>query len=348
MKRRQQKIETIAESRGDGKTDEQTTIRVPSAWLRAHAPRHPRLGFRVAPPLFLTPRRPPISTLLKRIWHECECDDVTSHAAKLAYYFLFSLFPALLFLASLLAFLPAPDLMNNLLDYLARVLPPEAYSLLSRTANEVLNNQRPGLLSISLFATLWTSSSAMGAVLHALNIAYSVPESRPWWRQRLLAIVLTIGMTAFTIAALSLIFFGGHIGEQLARQFGYGLTFLAFWNFAQWPLAIIFVLFGLDLIYYFAPNLRLRWRWITPGAVFALVCWLLISWTLRFYLARFSNYDATYGSIGGVIVLLLWLYLTGLVILIGGEINGVLVRYVYGENPALRLEDRLEPDLIEG
>lgn len=272
--------------------------------------------------------------MFEHLWEECFKDDVFGRAAQLAYYLLFSIFPMLLFLAALLAFLPIPGLMDSLLGYLSRVLPPEAYKMLSGTAVEVLQHQRPGLLSIGLAVTLWSSSSAMAALIGSLNVAYNVQEHRPWWKQRLLAIFLTIGLAVFTIMALALIFFGGSIGESIALVYGFGSAYHVFWNIAQWPLLIVFVLLGVDLVYYLAPNLPLRWRWITPGSVFALICWIAISYGLRFYLGRFSNYNATYGSIGGVMVMMLWLYLTGLVILIGGEINSTLEILVYGSRQA--------------
>jgi membrane protein len=285
-------------------------------------------------PLFLSPRRPPLKDLFNHVWNECDRDDVFGRAAQLAFYLMFSIFPMLLFLAALLAFLPIPGLIESLLGYLSRVLPEEAYRMLRGTAVEVLQNQRPGLLSIGLLITIWSSSSAMAALIGSLNYAYSVKEHRPWWQQRILAIVLTIGLAVFTILGLALVFFGGTIGESIAQIYGFGSAYHIFWNVAQWPLLILFVLLGIDLIYYLAPNLRLRWRWITPGSVFAVVCWIVISYGLRFYLARFSNYNATYGSIGGVMVMMLWLYLTGLVILIGGEINSTLEILVYGSRQA--------------
>lgn len=264
--------------------------------------------------------------VITEVWLECEKDDVLGRSAQLAYYFLFSLFPALLFLATLLAFLPIPNLLDNLLFYLSRVLPVDAFKLIRGNVKDVLSNQRFGLLSFALFASLWGASSAMGAIIYSLNIAYSVSESRSWWRQRILAVALTIGMAIFVITALALIFFGGTIGERIAMFFGLGTAFHVFWDLARWPFIVGFVLFGLDLIYFLAPNKRMKWKWLTPGAVFALVCWLVISFGLRYYVGRFANYNATYGSIGGVIVLMLWFYLTGLVILIGGEINSVLGR----------------------
>jgi membrane protein len=274
----------------------------------------------------LTVRLLSLWKVITEVWNECERDDVLGRSAQLAYYFLFSLFPALLFLATLLAFLPVPNLLDNLLFYLGSVLPVDAFKLIRGNVRDVLGNQRPGLLSFALFAALWGASSAMGAIIYSLNIAYSVQESRSWWRQRILAIVLTIGMTIFVMTALTLIFAGGYIGEKIAMIFGFGTAFHIFYEIARWPFIVGFVLFGLDLIYFLAPNKKMKWKWVTPGAVFALVCWLLISFGLRHYVGRFANYNATYGSIGGVIVLMLWFYLTGLVILIGGEINSVLGR----------------------
>jgi membrane protein len=180
------------------------------------------------------------------------------------------------------------------------------------------------LLSLSIMLSIWVASSGMEAIISALNTAYDVPNRRAWWHERLLAIVLTCGMALFIILALALLFFGESWGERIAAAYGYGESFETVWQIVRWFGIIGFVMFALDLLYYTAPNLEQRWRIITPGALFALGGWLLVSFGFRFYVARFGNYNATYGALGGVMVLMLWFYLTGVVILIGGEINSVL------------------------
>jgi len=263
-----------------------------------------------------------------KIWNKLTEDDVFGRAAQLAYYWLFSMFPLLIFLTTLLAFLPMRRNLDQWIGAFSAVLPPEAYTLLNNTFQQIASQQRGGLLSFSILLMLWSSSSGMGAIITALNRAYDTAPARAWWKERLLAIALTLGLAVFIISALALIFFGEIIGAQIARYFGFSRTFETVWAVAQLPIIIILTLLGIELIYYFAPNIERggngkRWEWFTPGAVFAVGIWLLISFGFRFYVSRFGHFDATYGALGGVMVLMLWLYLTGVAILVGGEINSV-------------------------
>src|SRR5215470_1076047 len=263
-----------------------------------------------------------------KIWKKIADDNVFGRAAQLAYYWLFSMFPLLIFLTTLLAFLPMRRNLDQWIGAFSAVLPPEAYTLLNNTFHQIASQQRGGLLSFSILLMLWSSSSGMGAIITALNRAYDTAPARAWWKERLLAIALTLGLAVFIISALALIFFGEIIGAQIARYFGFSSTFETVWAVAQLPIIIILTLLGIELIYYFAPNIERgrngkRWEWFTPGAVFAVGIWLLISFGFRFYVSRFGHFDATYGALGGVMVLMLWLYLTGVAILAGGEINSV-------------------------
>ncbi len=264
-----------------------------------------------------------------KIWDKIFEDDVFGRAAQLAYYWLFSIFPLLIFLTTLLAFLPMRRNLDQWIGMLDKFLPPEAYTLLNNTFQQIARRQRSGLLSFSILVTLWSSSSGMEAIIASINRAYGAALARPWWKERLLAISLTLGLAAFIISALALIFFGGNISGQIARHFGLSQTFKTVWAVAQWPIVISLGMLGVELVYYFAPNIKRgedgkRWEWFTPGAIFAVALWLLVSFGFRFYVSRFGNFNATYGALGGVMVLMLWLYLTGVAILVGGEINSVL------------------------
>jgi membrane protein len=267
--------------------------------------------------------------VLIKVWNKLFEDEVFGRSAQLAYYWLFSLFPLLIFLTTLLAFMPMSSrTLEEWIGALANVLPPEAFSIVRGTFLQITSQQRHGLLSFSILATIWGMSSGMESIIGALNRAFNVTASRPWWKDRLLAITLTLGLSVFILAALSLIFFGGAISAELAETFGLSRTFKTVWNYAQWPIVILLLLLGLELIYYFAPNIKRgkrgqQWEWFTPGTLFALVFWLLISFGFRFYVAKFGNYNATYGALGGVMMLMLWLYFTGIAILVGGEINSV-------------------------
>jgi membrane protein len=262
-----------------------------------------------------------IRELGRRVWHEINEDDVLDRAAALAYYFLFALFPTLLFLAALLGMLPLPGLMERLLAYANQAMPGDAASIVSRTLGEVQAGARGGLLSIGALAALWASSAGMASVIYALNVAYGVEDPRSWWKRRLVAVVLTLGFSLFILTALILVVFGPRIGEVVAGRLGFGEQFTTIWNIASLPVVMFFVLVGIALVYYIAPATKQHWRWVTPGSTVALVLWLGVSFALRWYVANFADYSATYGSIGGVILLMLWLYLTGLVLLVGAEIN---------------------------
>ncbi len=280
--------------------------------------------------------RETFGSIVHLIIEKAEACDVLGRAAQLAYYLLFSLFPTLIFVAVLVSALPMPRLFDELLTYFEGVLPPQAFGIVRSTLEQTGSRQTGSLLSISLLATVWASSSGMEAIIASLNAAYHVRSSRGWWRERLLAIGLTLGLATFVMLALVIVFFGGAITNQVARVYGLGPTARIFWHVAQWPLAAVFVLFGLDLIYYFAPNVRQRWRSVTTGASVAVVVWLLISVGLRLYLTRFSNFSMAYGALGSFMVLMLWLYLTSVAILLGGVINGVLnsLNHPRGESAA--------------
>ncbi len=260
----------------------------------------------------------------KRLWAEITDDDVFGRSAQLAYYFLLALFPLLLFLTSLLGYFAGEnsELRTDLFRYLATVLPGEASDLISTTIKDVTEGSGGGKLSFGILAALWAASNGMGAIIESLNIAYDVKESRPWWKSRLMAIVLTIALAVLIISALILVLYGHKIAEFVAGSFGFGDFFTTSWKILQWPLVLAFVLLAFGLIYYLAPNVHdQKWQWVTPGAVVGVVLWLLVSFGFRTYLHFFNSYSATYGSLGAVIILMLWFYLTGAAILIGGELN---------------------------
>jgi membrane protein len=266
-----------------------------------------------------------IRELARRVWSEFQEDEVTDRAAALSYYFLFSLFPALLFLVALLGFLPLKGLQEQLLAYAREVLPPTAATTMERTLAEVIGTRRPTLASIGVLATLWAGSNGLASVMSALNIVFDVTEKRPWWKRRLVAILLTLAFSGFIVAALVLLVFGPKIGALLAGYLGLGALFTIAWNVASVPIVMALGLMGIQLVYYLAPAWERRWRWITPGGAVALGLWLAMSFGLRVYVAYFGNYSATYGSIGGVILLMLWLYLTSVVMLLGGEVDSEIV-----------------------
>ena len=257
----------------------------------------------------------------RRVWREIGDDEVTERAAGLSYYFLFALFPALLFLTALLGFLPVSGLQERLIAYLRDVMPPDAASTLERTLTEVLTQRRSGLVSLGLLVTLWASSNGMMSLMQTMNIVNDGTEGRSWWKRRLIAIVLTVTFAGLIVAALALMVFGPVIGKVVAQWFGLGEVFTRVWNVVNLPVVIACALLGIELTYYLAPAGDRPWRWVTPGGTLALAGWLAMSYGLRVWVGHFTNYSATYGSIGGVILLMLWLYLTSVVFLVGAEID---------------------------
>ncbi|HKC84997.1 MAG TPA: YihY/virulence factor BrkB family protein, partial [Blastocatellia bacterium] len=204
-----------------------------------------------------------------KIWNKLFDDNVFGRAAQLAYYWLFSIFPLLIFLTTLLAFLPMRRDLDQWVGTFAAVLPPEAYTLLNKTFQQIADQQRGRLLSFSILLILWSSSSGMEAIIGALNRANGAGAARAWWKQRLLAVALTLGLAVFIISALTLIFFGESIGARMATYFGFSRTFETVWALAQWPIVVGLTLLGVELIYYFAPNVRSsrkgkRWEWFAP------------------------------------------------------------------------------------
>jgi membrane protein len=267
-----------------------------------------------------------IRGLAARVWQEIGDDEIVDRAAALSYYFVFALFPMLLFLTALLGMVPNARLMDQLMEYLAGALPPDAASLTSRVLNEIVRGAHGGLVSVGALAALWAASAGMDSIRTALNAAYDVVDPRSWWKRRLMAIGLTIVFAGFTLTGLTLLVLGPEIAAGIAHSMGLGSIFTSIWNTIRWPLALLLALIGVGLVYYLAPALRQRWYWVTPGSTVAVAGWLLASAGLRFYVTRFANFNATYGSIGGAMLLLLWLYMTGLMLLVGAEVNAEIAK----------------------
>jgi membrane protein len=262
--------------------------------------------------------------LAKRVYAETMDDDVLGRSAQLSYYFLLALFPALLFLTSLLGALAGKDsqLREGLFSYLSAVLPGDASKLVSQTVTDVTQSSGGGKLSFGILATLWAASNGMGAISESLNAAYDLKETRPWWKVRLTAVGLTLALTFLIVTSLVLVLYGHDMADAVAGKFGLGAAFAIAWKVLQWPLVFVFVLMAFAIIYYFGPAARDQdWKWITPGAGVGVVLWLVISFAFKAYLSFFNSYSATYGSLGAVIILMLWFYFTGTAILVGGEIN---------------------------
>jgi membrane protein len=262
--------------------------------------------------------------LLRRVWREAGEDDILARASELAYAWLFALFPLLIVLTAILGVLAAPgsELRQALLDSLNRVVPREASDLVFRTLNEITQGSGSGKLTFGLVLALWSAATGTSVMISVCNVAYGVRDSRPFFKVRGLAVLLTIALAILVISALTIFVFGGRIAEWVGGLAGLSRQVLLLWKIVQWPLAVFFVSFAFALVYYFGPDVaEQHWYWITPGSLTGVLLWVAASFGLRVYLQYFGNFNATYGSLGAAIVLLTWLYVTGLTFLIGAEIN---------------------------
>jgi membrane protein len=268
--------------------------------------------------------------LAVRIYRDMNEDSLYGHCAELAYTFLFSAFPLLLFLTTLLGYLAASaGLRAELFGYLRTIAPSQGvYELLVNTLDEIARGRGGTQLYLSLAAAVWVASNGMIVVGRTLNQACGLRETRPWWNRRLTAIVLTFAFSALVVAALVLILYGNAIGGSLAARGGRGWVFQLLWNLLQWPLVVLFLVVSFEMVYNYAPNLGStpHRAWWTPGAVTGVSLWLAVTWGLKLYLAQFGVINKAYGSLGAVIVLLIWFYLSAFALLMGGEINSELAR----------------------
>ena len=272
--------------------------------------------------------------LLKRTYREVLDDDVLGLAAQLSYYFFLALFPALLFGLALASFFPLQSVTDDITSALAPVASPEVLALIQEQMQRLANAESGGLLTFGALAALWSSSAAIVSIVGALNRAYDIEESRPWWKVRLVAIGLTVGLAAFVLAALSLVLLGPTLAEYLGRATGLGRAFEWTWLVAQWPVALLLVATAVGLVFYFGPDADQDWAWITPGALVAAILWLLVSLGTKLYVANFTDYNASYGAIGGVMVLMLWFYVSSIAILVGAEMNAEMEHASpYGKAP---------------
>ena len=215
--------------------------------------------------------------LARRLWHESEKDEVLGRAAQLAYYFVLALFPALLFLTALLGLLPLEHIMPELMASLRSVLPADALSLVEKYLQQVMKGSGGDILSLGLLGALWASSSGVTAIMEALNAVYEAKELRPFWKVRVIAIAMTIGLAGFIILSTTLVLYGEHIGGWIANMMGLGWLFTSAWLVLQWPVVIFLMLFAIAVIYYISPCVEQDWRWVSPGSVFAVLMWLIVS-----------------------------------------------------------------------
>jgi membrane protein len=258
--------------------------------------------------------------LIRKTINETIADRVPGISAELAYYFLLALAPAIVFVAALASFFPGA-LIQESIARLSGVVPTGALEVIREQLQNIASGQNGGVLTFGLLLALWSSSAAIVGVTEALNRAYDIEEARPWWKVRLTAMLLTIALAVFVVVAFALVLIGPTLIDQLAARFGLSQLTATTWKVLQWPLVFAIVATGIGLIFYLAPDAEQEWEWITPGAVLATILWLIASLVFKIYVSNFADYNATYGSLGGVIVLMLWFYISAFAILVGAEMN---------------------------
>jgi membrane protein len=250
--------------------------------------------------------------------------DLLGRASGLAFDFLFALFPLMLFLLAIFGLFAShsSQLQSSLLAFFADFLPREAHQVFSKALSQLARESNGGILTAGFVLALWFASSGAGSMISTLNVVYQVQETRAWLKARVIAVALTIAISLLLLLALLIVLISGGFADWLGRELQIGAFILMVWKVLQWPAAATFIALANSLIYYFGPALqKAQKRWVTPGSAFSAVLWLASAAGFRVYLAFLNSYAAMYGSLGAVMILLAWLYVTGLAFLIGGEVN---------------------------
>jgi membrane protein len=261
------------------------------------------------------------NALFKRAAKGAWDDNVLDLAAQQAYYFFFALFPALLFVVAVASFFPLQTLTDDVIGRLSGVAPAAVIQIINEQMRELGKQNSGGVLTFAFLVTIWSSSGAMVSIITTLNAAYDVTETRPWWKTRLIAIGLTVGIAIFILASMFLVIAGPALAERLANTMHLGAAFKWTWWVLQWPVVFALVASAIGLVYYFAPDVEQDWVWLTPGSVLATALWLIVSLALKFYYQLVPDANASYGAIGGIMVLMLWFYCSGIALLMGAEMN---------------------------
>ncbi|MEJ5059546.1 MULTISPECIES: YihY/virulence factor BrkB family protein [unclassified Pseudomonas] len=265
----------------------------------------------------------PIHRVMVRTVTEFVDDEMSTYASALAYQMLFSLFPFILFLIALIGFLHLPDFFSWLRLQSELVLPPQALEQVNPVIDQ-LQQSKGGLLSVGIVIALWTASAGVRLMMSAMNAAYDVVEGRPAWKRFPLSIIYTVGIAGMLLIAAALMVLGPQVMSWIAAQVGLEYFIVTLWTIARWPVIVILLMIAVALIYYVMPDVKQEFRFITPGSVLAVVVWIIASLGFGLYVKEFANYNAMYGSIGAIIVLLLYFYISAAVLLLGAEMNAVI------------------------
>lgn len=262
--------------------------------------------------------------VLRRTVAEIDEDRCFGLAAQLAFYFFLSLFPALLFLVALVGLLPVQEQLEQFLFGLEIIAPREVIDVVREQLRQSAAGSGGSILTVGVVGAIWSSSAAMVAIIDTLNDAFDVVERRPWWKRRIVAVGLTLGLAVFILTSFVLLLLGPGGMRWAAGYMGLDPAFATAWRLLRWPVIVFLLVLAVDLVYHLAPNRRARWVWFTPGSLLATGLWIVTSMGFKVYVQNYGQYSATYGALGGMLVLLLWFYLSALALLVGAELDGVL------------------------
>jgi membrane protein len=275
-----------------------------------------------------------LANLLKRLAKEVQQDHLAAFAGNLTYKGLFALFPFFVFLLSLLGLFGASGLVDAMIERVDDVLPEGAVSFLEEQLLSIAEGRAQGAFTVgaivALLLALWGVSGAFRSVMEAMNVMYEIEEARPLWKQALISILLSLGVAALLIVALVLVVFGPEIGGAVADSVGLGSVFQIVWNVVQWPVLLFLVVFAFALVYYYAPDVEQRFKWISPGSIVAVLMWLIFSLLFSIYVELSGSFNATYGTFAGIIVLMLYIYYSSFIMLVGAQLNQVIEEHIPG------------------
>ncbi|MCP4573762.1 MAG: YihY/virulence factor BrkB family protein [bacterium] len=271
---------------------------------------------------------------LVRLQREIGYDDVMGMAAQIAFYTMLALFPFLIFLLSLISTFPLGEaLQPELLAALETQMPPESAQYVTNIVMDLLPQSNRGLLSFGLLASLWGASMAVGALITTINRAYNIRPRRNLVTQKVLSIVLTLALSGLWLISMTIILVGPRYTQGIFEFVGLATENNTFWTSIRLPMAFLLNLLALSVLYYIAPEAKQRFRWILPGAVTSTLFWMLASSAFRVFLRNFGQYNKTYGGIAALVILMIWLWISGFVFLLGAEINALMKRLEEDDPP---------------
>lgn len=267
-----------------------------------------------------------IGSTLKKTYTDIMRNHTMALAAGLSYYFVMSLFPALILAAAIVSFLPVPNLFDRVLGAMQSVIPADSMGLVRGILKDVITPNKGSFLTIGLLGTVWSASGGFASLIEALNVAYDVPETRPFWKTRLLAIGLMIVIGGLLVVGALSMFLGPQFGGWLATKLHLSSMFVAAWPYLRWTISIAFAVLAVEILFYWAPNVKQRFWATLPGALVGVGFWIASSYALGLYFQQFAHFNKTYGTLGAAVALMVWLYWSWFFILAGAEVNSELLK----------------------